>query len=106
MAKYKPLLVFIGAVSGILLTAFFIGRIHAKHVSQLQTHQAILLSYLPPLDYVGTHEVLSQISLRQDIIFDDQDNGDALQDLERLKPMIDKVIDIPQQFSARQHHIV
>jgi hypothetical protein len=63
-------------------------------------HQKIkYLSYIPPLDIHGVVEQLAPMSLEKIDFFKEQDlESDHLAQLERLNPIIDKVIYIPNGF--------
>lgn len=98
MAKHKILLFFIGAISGLLLIAFFIVKFEAKEPSYHRIKKAILLSYIPPLEYLGEKEYLTQVSLLQPKIFDETDYMDSYRDLESFSPIIDTVIYIPNRY--------
>ena len=103
MAKSNSFFILIGAVSGLLLTAFFIMMsLMPQKASYQRTRESILLSYIPPLEYVGAREYLSRASLQQPQIFDVTGFQDSFLELESFNPIIDSVIHIPDQFRLKR----
>ncbi len=103
MAKNKfYLFSILCAVSGLLLTAFFIAQSKPKKIVYQRSKHAILLSYIPSLDFIGGHEHLSSVSLKQPHIFEESSYSDVFLELESLQPIIDSVIALPDQFKVNR----
>ncbi len=102
MAKNNSYFIILGAVSGILLTAFFFEKVPSRKFTYQKTKDSILLSYIPPLEYIGVHEYLTNASLQQPYISENQAYSDVFLEIESLDPIIDSVIRIPQQFRPKR----
>ena len=102
MAKSNSFFILIVAVSGLLLAAFFLTSQKPQKPSYQHTKEAILLSYIPPLEYVGVREYLSRVSIQQPQIFEVAGYQDGFLELESFNPIIDSVIHIPDQFLLKR----